>query len=362
MSIFNRLGGKIGDRIGNIGDRIGAVGKERAIILDVATLEKWPEQLLRHARVNEAMDTFLKDVERKSGKVHETKARLTDPRLKQKRFPERAYPIYDEHLPLIIKELEGVLHEAEFINDVFLIEEQQERFREAMASYHEQTRKSITALKEFLGQELSQLNQSVRDLEDAALRITPMLEQARFPSIKELKRLIEEYKATREKERKLITYRENLLKEIDALDAKKLKIKERIKSYAERARDPRYKELIAEEEGLLTQEEEITIKGLPEAEQEELLKPIEQRLAFIRKQMINDITALNINEQRTFLDAVKDDLLLARRKLERCDELLADLHFDTYRQKFATLVEPFKARIEDATQILDSEDEHVAPQ
>ena len=358
MGLFNKLG----DHLGGLGDRIGGEAKEHIILLDVTSLDKWPEQLIRHARIAEAMTAFLKEVERKAGKVHEAKAKLTDPRLKAKKFPERAHPIYDEHLPLLLEELETVLHEAELVNDVYLIEEQQARFRGAVATYHESTRKSITALKEFLSEELTHLNQAIRDLEDACLWITPKLEEAKFTNIKELKRLIGEYKGTREKERKLQALKGELMDEIGRLDTKKIKIKERIKKIAENARDPRYKELIAEEEALHEQEEEIRLKGLPDEELDTMLKPVQQRLAFIRKQMINDITALNINEQRGFLDAVKDELLLAQRKLDRCDELLSELRFETYRQKFSVLVEPFKARIEDATQILDAEDEHVAPQ
>jgi hypothetical protein len=120
--------------------------------------------------------------------------------------------------------------------------------------------------------------------------------------------------------------------------------------------------LIAEEEQLLDKVDEVKTKFLPPEQEEAELKLPLQRIAFLRKQMITDITSMNINEQRSFVEAVKDDLRLRKKKLERVDEVLATMSFTAYRSKFAALVEPFKVRIEDAHTIVEADDDDVAPQ
>ncbi len=71
---------------------------------------------------------------------------------------------------------------------------------------------------------------------------------------------------------------------------------------------------------------------------------------------------MNINEQRTFLEAVKDDIRLARRKQERVGELLGELSYDRFRERFRQALGPFNVRIEEADSIVETEEDDVAPQ
>ncbi len=330
--------------------------KDPELVLDIATLDKWPERLLRHQRIPDAMASYLKEVERRKRRANEQKSRLADARIRN-RFPERALPIYDEHLPGLLKDVESLLAKANIIDDVFLVEEQQKDFQEALTDYRELTERAYSALREFAGQELLTLNERLRDLEDAVLSITPVLEERSFPAIKELKEAIHEFTENKEKEAKLKELKKDLLLELDNYEGRRLKIKERIRKYTEQARNPQFKELLAEEDALVQQQDDLKVRGLSKDEEDALLKPVLQRLVYIRKQMINDITALNINEQRAFLDAVKDDILLRKKKLERVDELLDKYGFASFRTRLDHLVLPFRARIEDLNAITEPDDE-----
>ena len=64
---------------------------------------------------------------------------------------------------------------------------------------------------------------------------------------------------------------------------------------------------------------------------------------------------------RSFLGATKDEILLRQRKLERVEELLDSLDFEAFRKRFLQHTEPFGARIEDASTIIDEENDDVAP-
>ncbi|MBR9692547.1 hypothetical protein GOV07_01305 [Candidatus Woesearchaeota archaeon] len=329
--------------------------------LDAATLQKWPDRLLRRQGLDKVMRNYARNIERARGKVENAKEQLSDPRHRED-VPERAHSVYDEHLPVVRNAIEDLLLHTVIGDNPFQADNQQEGFQEALVSYHEVTSKSVAALKEFLTPELQLLSDEMKGLEDTMVNLLPELEKRNYSSLKELKLLIVSYDETREKDRKLQQLRELLLKEVDALETKRIKHKERIAYFMDRARDNKYKELIAEEEELLEQVDEIKVRGLSPEEQEKELEPLKQRLAWIRKQMIHDITAMNINEQRTFLEATKDDIRLRKRKLERVDELLHNLSFDTYKQKFLTLLAPFNVRIEDVNTVLDTEDDDVAPQ
>lgn len=324
----------------------------RDIVLDTSFLEQWPKRLIKQQRIDELLKKLLKEVEKRRRHIEEIRTNLSDVRIK-KRFPERAIPLYDKHLPIVIKSINIIISKSDLINDVFLIEEQQEEFRKALQRYHQETEKSIASLKEFLKEELLTLNKQIRKLEDSILGLTPPLEERGLNNIKELKKIIEEYTNNREKEKRLFELKDKVLENIDRLERRKRKIKEKIEYYTKNARNPKFRELIAEEETLLKEKDEIKVKNLLEDEEDVLLKPITQRLAFLRKKMIADITSLNINEQRTFLDSVKDELLLERRKEERINDLLNELSLTFYQKKFLSLLEPFKV------QIADSEEEKL---
>ncbi len=337
-------------------------GKERELTLDIASLDKWPERLVRQQRLHEALATWLKDLERCRVKASEAKSRLTDPRLKAKKVPERGATIYEEHVKVLVERVDDLLKAVPSIEDVYLAETQQESFQNALKTYQESTRKSVAALKEYFGSELGSLSDRLRELEDTVLRFTATLDAANFSNVKGLKIAIDEYKASRQKEAQLQRLRTQLQGEIGVLEGRRLKIKEKIAYYIERAKTSAYKDLIAEEEQLLDKVDEVKTKFLPVEQEESELKPLLSRLAFLRKQMITDITSMNINEQRSFLENVKDDLRLRKKKLERVEEVLATMSFSTYRTRFAHLVEPFKVRIEDVTTIVEEEEDAVSPQ
>ncbi len=333
-----------------------------ALTLDAATLNKWPDRLLRRQKLHDALDIYVNALDKHRDRVEKSVKRVSDPGLADQRVPERAREVYDEHLPTIRAAAYNLLDRTIVVGDLFLIEAQQEEFQQALADFKEGTQKSTAALKEFFDEELAELNESVRILEDGMLSIYPKLEEGKFSNIKAVKRLIDEFKETREKEQKLKLLHKQTLDELDAYEARRLKHKDKIQYFTERARDGKFKELIAEEGELLDQADEIKIKGLPAEEEAKLLEPIKQRLSWLRKQMINDITAMNINEQRTFLESAKDEIWLRKKKLERIEEMLGELSFETYKAKLIPHIEPFNARIEDADMILEREEDDVAPQ
>lgn len=346
-------------RVGKTIERIrveGATPRQR-IVLDMTQIDRWPEKLLRASRVQERVHDHLKETARHMDAVREAKAALTDPRLKESRIPERAEAIFDEHLPLLLREVDALLDAARFPDDPFLIEKHHDRFRDALKRYQDSTAKSQTALQEYLGPELHGLGDRLHGLEDSAIGLSQSLEEGRLANIVAIKAAVEEHEATRAKEQKLIAMKRDAMDEVDRLEARKRKIKERIAYYSEQARNPRFKELISEEEELLRKLDELRATPRPPEQQEPLERPIAQRLAFLRKQMINDITAMNINEQRTFLEAAKDEILLRRRRLERIDELLGQLGSEAFKAKVMPLIEPFDAIIEEATAITGQEDE-----
>ncbi len=334
-------------------------GGQSRLTLDVATMERWPERLIRRQRLNRAMDAYLRDIAQAKQALASARQRLTSADL-QERVPERAKSIYEEHLPTILDAVNELEAGAAFVDNLFLVEEQQQEFLRALSEFKEQTMKPQEALSEFCGDELALLRERVRDLEDAVLSITPVLEETHFKNIRELKVLIDTYKATRGKEEKLKQLYTELQNEIEELENKKRRIKEKINYYVERAKNSRFQELIAEEARVLERIEDI--KNRDEEDEERALKPLNQRLAVIRKQMIHDVTALNISEQRSFLQHTRDHLRAAKKKLARVNELLEELSFETFRRSMVELLEPFGARIEDASTILDDEDEHVTPQ
>ncbi len=336
-------------------------GGRAALTLDAARMDRWPERLVRHRGLAEDMQRFVDEVEHHRKAVEYATTKLGDPML-LKKVPERAQPVYDEHLPLIRKEVQDLLDRTLVIDDLFLIEAQQQDFQSVLTGFKDRTRKSNAALNEYLGDELHLLNGAVQALEDAMLALYPKLDTAGFANIKKVKELVEDYKGTREKVRKLEALRERLSAELDVLEVKRLRHKEKIRFFSERARNSKYKELIAEEQDLLDQADAIKVKGFSEEEEAKRLEPINQRLAWLRKQMISDITAMNINEQRTFLEAAKDDIRLRQRKLERVEELLDSLSFDAYRPRLVEALTPLNARVEDADMIIEPEDEDVAPQ
>lgn len=333
--------------------------KATTLTLDVATMERWPDRLIRRQGLDKALREHHERVLAAREKVEHAKEALSDPAHRTE-LPESIQPLYDTHLPTLRNAIEDLLLTTVLSNNLFNVEEEIASFQEALTTYQEVTSKSTHALKEYLGEPLHQLQKALQELEDAMVSILPQLEQKEYGAIKSLREKITEYKESREREAKLQKLKELLLKELDILEAKKRKEKERIKFFMERARNNKFKELIAEEEELLKEMDAIKVKGLPD--EEKALAPIKERLAWLRKQMINDITAMNINEQRTFLEATKDEIRLRRRKLERIDELLTDLSFETYKEKFFALLEPFNVRIEDMKTVFDVEDEDVAPQ
>jgi len=331
------------------------------IILDVATMERWPARLVRHQGLDAVMRDLVRQVEAKRAIVEQARERLGDPELLD-RVPERAQPIYDEHLPRLRRMTQELLDTTLVLDDAFLIDAQEEAFRTVLKAFRDGTRKSVTALKEFLGPELLALDEAVAAMEDAMLAAYPALEKASFQNIKEVKLLIDDYRATRKKVVKLERLRDELRAELERLERKRRKHKEKISFFMGRARNSKYKGLLAEEEQLLGQMDKVKVKSLPAEEEERELAPIKQRLTWIRKQMIDDITAMNINEQRTFLESVKDDLKLRRRQLERVEERLEELSFDSYRPRLVEALAPFNARIEEADMIIEPEEEDVAPQ
>lgn len=333
----------------------------REMILDAAVLEKWPDRLIRQQLLHEHLDEYLYRVEKKRDKVAHLHSKIADPSLKE-RVPERARPILEEHVALMSDAIAHLLKATNVIRDLFLIEEQQEDFRDAISTYRRKTEKSRSALREFLESELHELDQAIRSLEDAMLSITPVLEEKHFSNIKQAKKIIEEYKSTRQKEKKLQHLHELLRKELDTLEEKRIKHKEKIRYFMERAKSSRFKELLAEEESLLEKVDEIKVRDLPPEVEEQELHPLTQRLAFLRKQMINDITAMNINEQRTFLEATKDNIRLRRRKLERVEEMLQEVSWQQYRLRLMSALEPFNVRIEDVERIIERGEDDVAPQ
>jgi|GEM_PF-1946949 len=337
---------KLGNAVGGLFKQ-----KESQLVLDFTSLDKWPEKIVRHKRIQDDVVRVLKEAEKRKQKLMELKAKLSEARIREQKFPERALEIYDEHMPSFVRELETVLKAASLSDDVFKLEEQHEAFQKAMDSYKERTQKPVSALKEFLGQELLEVNAKLRALEDVLISLLSLLEEKKFSHVKELQIAIKEYNESRDKEAKLLALKEQLNKEIDDLDSRKIKIKEKIHQYSSQARSNKFMELFSEEEQLLDQIDAVKIKSPSVEEEEVLLKPLQQRLAYIRKQMINDITALNINEQRGFLEVVKDDLHLRQQKLARIEELLSKYHADAFKQRFETLLLPLNAKIEDANTI-----------
>ncbi len=333
----------------------------RGIILDVVTMERWPQRLVRHQGLETALTEWTRAVEEARGAVERAAQHLSDPALLD-RIPERAQPIYDEHLPSLRSAVQELLDQTVVIADAFLADVQQDDFRAAFERFRDDVRKPSAALKEFLGGELTLLTDAVAGLEDAILSLYPTLEKASFENLKKVKELVEEFKSSREKVVKLEHLKQEISEELEALERKRRKHKEKIAYFMERAKNGKYKELLAEEESLLREQDAIKVRDLPEEEEERMLAPIRQRLSWLRKQMINDITAMNINEQRTFLESVKDDIKLRKRQLERIEERLAELSFDAFRPKFIRVLGPFNARIEEADMILEPEEEDVAPQ
>jgi hypothetical protein len=335
--------------------------RQSSVILDAATMSQWPERLLRKQGLDEEMNSFIKGIVKGTEGVSEMRAYLAEPALQQK-VPERAAALYEEHLPLILNATEELLASSKIIDDIFLIEEQQRDFQESLSQYREKTAKSHAALKEFFPNELEELNAKVKELEDAMISISPRLDEKRYNEIKELKSLIEEYTMSRPKEKKAKELKEHLLQEIEVLEAKRLKHKGKIAQYIERAKNREHQGLIAEEERILEKMDSIKVRMLAPEEEVEQLKPLQEQISILRKQMIHDVTAMNISEQRLFLERTKDDLRLRQRKLERVDELLTELSYENYRTKFASVLEPFNAKIEDMGDILKRDESDVAPQ
>jgi len=149
--------------------------RERTVILDVTTMERWPDRLIRQQRLDAAFREHVASLERSKAAVNDAKDALADPRAKRN-VPERALPIYDEHVPAMLAAVDQLLAQAQPADDLYAIDERQAQFQAALTRYRERTQKAAAALKDFLGHELRDLDAKVRKLEDCFLAITPRLE------------------------------------------------------------------------------------------------------------------------------------------------------------------------------------------
>lgn len=326
---------------------------KRQLTLDVATFETWPDKLLRYSNLDKNVRAILKDLERNANNLKDIRSSLTSVA-----GDERTQPVLDEHVPALIAAIEELAQHANFIEDIYLLEDQQAGLQAALSAYRERAAKSIAALKEHAPEHLQELDNRVRTLEDNTIKITQVLEEGKYENIKNVRELVEKFNKSRKREEKLLDKREEFLTKLQQLEEKR----ERIGTKLERLMgdNPQYLELFKKEDALHQQMDDLEQQTTTEKELETKTQAIQQEMHSLRKECVNDITALNISEQRHFLRATEQDIRKAKINISRIDDALEETSFQRYIQLVSEHLQPFPVRIEQENTIFESGD--VAPQ
>lgn len=329
-------------------------GEPRTLTLDVATLQSWPEKLVRLQRIDKEIESFKRMVDSHRHTISAIKARLTHPSIREE-LDSRLQPIHDEHAPLVVDAVDDLMDEADFFGGVFLMEEQQKNFLQALETYRQRMQKSSAALKEIHGQALRTLEEHIHELEDLVLLGSAALDEKGFDSIKEIKIMVENRAQDDEKREKLIALKSQMEVKLVELKEKREKIMTKIDHYMERANDAKCQELFSKERELRRRREDIKAQELTSDQEAVNLKPIDEQLNLLRKQMLHDITALNVSEQQAFLEGVNDDLRKVKKNIIKIDAAMHETSMEQFLIRMQEHLEGFNVRVEDASTIYEDE-------
>lgn len=314
--------------------------KDQELCLQVIHLEKWPQKLIKQQKLDLEIKKFLKRIDQKKRSLNEAKAKLTNPNIN---VPNRAKEMFDEHSQLIVQELDNLIEKSNFIDDIFLINEQKEDFGTMIVIFRDLTRKSFSTLKEFVNSELLQITRALNELEDEVINLNQLFEKTKFENIIKIKQSIDDYRKTRGKSSLIENKKRELETRIEHLENKKLKINSKIKEYLENAKG-NSKAILEQEKKLLED-----IRAIEEGIDHGDIKILKEELKELKRKMINDITAMNINEQKRFLQGVEEDLKTLKTQINKIKTEYNNLSLDNTVSEIKNYLEGFKVRFEDGS-------------
>jgi len=314
--------------------------KDQELCLQVINLENWPLQLVKKQKLDYEMKKFLKRFEQKRKALSEAKTKLSDPSIN---VPERAQEMFFEHSQLVMNELDNLLEKSAIINDIFLLEEQKKDISTLIIIVRDVTRKSFSILKEFANKELLGITRALNEFEDELLALNPLFEKTGFENIVKTKKLIDDYRGSRGKADFVDRKKKALEQKIVLLKEKKEKIKRKIIEYRQNAKS-NSKELLDKEEELL-----LKINDVKEGFDSGNMELLKEELTSLRRKMINNITVMNINEQKRFLKGVEEDLKTLKSNHEELVKTHNNLGLDNSVKTIKELLKNFEVRFEDGT-------------
>jgi len=395
-------------------------GKKKPLILDEQTREKWATQIAEHRELNKKLAQFRKELRHKQELV---KTAVHALRKGNKKVPERAQHLTEQHAKTLTELTEQTVDEITFDNNILTFQDNLDAAITALEYFKEHSTKNISALKEYYADQLTELTGALHQLEDLLIKTGSNFDEKNLQTILQIQELtqklaaelakkgkyertLSKYVADQErntdkqhkhekriKEQKALVRKENALsalkkvKEIETADHERKAKYERLvfdtKHYilkhgltlnetskdlfTQLKRNPdgtlknkhgvlkeEFKELHDALANLEKEDKKDVVTRLKTAAKEitndaQKLVNNEKILHDLKKQVLNDIAALNIYEQEQFLLRARQEAAENSEKLQVLNEALDELQDEALKEELTHLTKQFGAIIRHAT-------------
>gem|GEM_PF-6972148 len=159
----------------------------RSLTLQPDCREEWSQQLSVFVGLDKEYAAFAAMMKDLSQRIDATLVSFTDDGLLSA-IPERARTMNALHGNEYASQVRKLLATAHF-SELFDFEKQQEIYFEANATFKDQTAKNVSALKEFMHDELKTTQTLLQSLEDTVINFTKIADDHKFPQIRKMRDL-----------------------------------------------------------------------------------------------------------------------------------------------------------------------------
>ncbi len=197
--------------------------------------DQWVVQMLASSGLDDAFKEFLAEVAGAKAQALNA-ARSLGPHLEQ--VPERARPVSAAHAHELTQQVDKLLDEITF-SDLFTYDEDQVRVREKIDTFRAQTGKNVSALKEFMSEQVLELQQALKDIDDAMVGFLQLLEEKHFDQIERVRDGVENLKQIDERKEKYRKYLGTITEQLQKNKQKQERFKNKMREQRELIRNPK---------------------------------------------------------------------------------------------------------------------------